>query len=112
MKPIPTLTPEQLERFWSYVDKSGECWEWTSYAHVRGYGHFSINGEIFRVNRISLALAKGDPGDLNVNHTCDNPACVNPAHLWAGTQQAGMIDKVTKGRQTKDETNVRQICIS
>lgn len=109
MRPIPTLSESDLARFWSKVDKSGECWLWTSYSHVRGYGHFYMDGVTLRANRISYAIANKDPGELNVNHTCDNPCCVNPDHLWVGTQQEGMDDKVAKDRQDKGESHGNHI---
>ena len=108
-RPIPTLTETDLARFWSKVNKSCGCWLWTSYSHVRGYGHFCIDGVTLRANRISYTLANSDPGELNVNHTCDNPCCVNPDHLWIGTQQEGMDDKVAKSRQDKGETHANHI---
>lgn len=103
--PIPTLSESDLTRFWSKVDKSGECWLWMAYLNWDGYGQSYIDRIPFKAHRISYAIANGDPGELNVNHTCDTPACVNPAHLWAGTQQEGMDDKVAKDRQDKGETH-------
>ncbi len=105
-KPIPKLTDADLARFWGKVDKSGDCWLWTMNTFKSGYGSFGIRDYSYRAHRISYTIANGDPGELNVNHTCDNPRCVNPLHLWLGTQREGMDDKVAKDRQTKGEANV------
>ncbi len=103
MKPIPTLTDNDLKRFWSKVDKTGECWEWTAYLDASGYGNFEINGSTYRTNRIAYAIVNEDPGELFVCHSCDNPGCVNPLHLWLGTDQDNSDDKVSKGRQSRGE---------
>lgn len=99
--PIPILTESDIKRFWSKVDKRGpdDCWEWTAFTNPGGYGMFGIDKSVYLAHRISLAISEGDPGKLNSNHTCDKPSCVNPAHLWAGTQQEGMTDMITKNRQ-------------
>jgi hypothetical protein len=101
--PIPVLSESDLARFWSKINMEGECWEWTDYLNKDGYGQLSLDGSMFKAHRISYAIANGDPGDLNVNHFCDNPPCVNPDHLWTGTQQEGIDDMVTKKRQAKGE---------
>ncbi len=104
--PIPTLTDVQLKRFWTGVNKKGKCWIWNKRCFVNGdYGVFLIGQTEYRAHRIAFAMKNGDPGDLNVCHACDNPKCVNPAHLWKGTQKDNMNDKVDKDRQTKGETN-------
>jgi len=107
MKPIPALTKEQLEHFWSQVDKSGECWLWTGRTHTNGdYGLMCLKGGgDYRANRLSYTIARGDPGRHFVCHTCDTPGCVNPSHLWVGTHQDNMDDKVDKGRQSKGESH-------
>ncbi len=99
--PIPALSESNLARFWSKVDTRGKCWAWTDYLNKDGYGQFSLDGSMLRAHRVSYAIANDDPGDLNVNHTCDNPFCVNPDHLWTGTQREGVDDMVTKDRQAK-----------
>lgn len=96
-------TPEKhLEIFWSNVDKSaGEngCWLWTAGKHKDGYGNFRWNDSAQLTHRISYQLAYGefDPS-LNVLHSCDNPPCVNPHHLFLGTHADNMRDMVRKGR--------------
>ena len=102
MNPIPTLTKEQLKCFWSKVGKRGpdDCWEWTA-SFNKGYGSVSLDGVTLRANRVSYAIANGDPGEIYVCHTCDNPACVNPSHLWTGTMPENNADRDQKDRQVK-----------
>lgn len=92
------------ERFWSYVDKSGgddACWIWTA-GSIQGYGSVKVNGKDERAHRISYWLEYGDfPDDLFVLHSCDNPSCVNPKHLWLGTKQDNTDDMFAKGRGRK-----------
>jgi len=97
-KPIPRLTDADVARFWNKVDKSSDCWLWVAHTNNRGYGQFGIGDSLYLAHRISYTIASGDPGGLNVNHTCDTPSCVNPTHLWTGTQQDGMNDMIAKSR--------------
>jgi len=101
MKLIPTLTESDLVRFWSKVNKSGEYWLWTDRLHTGGYGLVCFRDGDYRAHRVSYAVTYKDPKNLNVNHTCDNPRCVNPNHLLVVTQQEFMSDKVDKDRQDK-----------
>ena len=88
------------ERFWAKVDKTGECWLWTG-ANVGGYGHINIGGRMVRSHRLSYEWANGPiPKGLVVCHRCDTPACVNPAHLFAGSQRDNHKDCYVKGRRT------------
>lgn len=91
------------ERFWSKVNKNAPngCWEWTAYRSPKGYGRFqtgTLEGPRF-AHRLSYEDAKGRiPKGRFVCHSCDNPACVNPAHLWLGDNKANMADCRKKGR--------------
>lgn len=91
------------DRFWSKVDRSGgpdACWPWTGTRGVRGYGQITHgkNGR-YRAHRLAWELHNGSPpGELLVCHSCDNPPCCNPAHLFLGTPAANMEDKMAKGR--------------
>ena len=100
-KPIPQLTERQLEHFWSKVQKSN-CWEWTG-STKNGYGLLRVNGSDYYAHRISYAITNEDPGKFCVCHTCDNPKCVNPSHLWLGTHLDNMGDMVAKRRHSHGE---------
>ena len=104
-KPIPELTSEQIERFWAKMERHGpdDCWEWQAYCNKAGYGcvNLSPHGP-FLANRVAYYLHYGrQPGNLHVLHTCDNPACCNPKHLWLGTTQDNNADRVRKGRSAR-----------
>ncbi len=100
-------TPEQkIDRFWSHVDRKADldvCWEWTIARDRDGYGSVWWDGRQQSAHRISYLLAHGNLPDLQIRHTCDNPPCVNPAHLVAGTPQDNSRDMTTRGRQAKNE---------
>jgi hypothetical protein len=90
----------------SFFDKD-KCWEWTGLKNEHGYGLFYNNKKLMKAHRFSLIIAKGlkcekDLGGY-VLHKCDNPCCVNPDHLYVGTQKDNARDKVSRKRdhQTK-----------
>lgn len=92
-----------LERFLSKVDKTDKCWLWTGAKNKQGYGSLKISGRQCRANRISYQLFNGDiPNGHFVMHTCDNPACVNPAHLITGSPKENTQDMFKKGRNGLD----------
>lgn len=72
------------------------CLEWTGCLNRGGYGR--VGRGQHNASRVAYRLFKGDPGDLLVCHSCDNPICVNPEHLWLGTPSDNMRDCVSKGR--------------
>ena len=99
VKPIK-LNAADVARFWSKVDKHGpnDCWEWTEGRNQKGYGQFhDCNNRPYRAHRVAFAVSYGDT-ELLVLHDCDNPACCNPAHLYAGTHDDNRCDCVDRGR--------------
>lgn len=102
------MKKKDIDRFWSYIDKSGECWIWTGPKVGIGYGKICINYKHLRAHRVSWELTHGPiPADLCVLHKCDNPACVRPDHLWLGTYADNNKDMVRKGRSAKGKRNGR-----
>jgi hypothetical protein len=101
--PILPIPASEAERFWSRVDRRNEdeCWPWTSTLDSDGYGKLRLTGKQRAAHRVAWALANGRNPDLCVCHSCDNPTCVNPAHLWQGTQADNIRDMHAKGRHRR-----------
>lgn len=88
------------ERFWAKVDGRGpdDCWEWQG-ATAEGYGLFIVWGHPTRAHRVAWEFTHGPiPAGLLVLHSCDNPPCVNPAHLRIGTDADNTADMHARGR--------------
>lgn len=106
MRPIPKINKEDINRFWNKVKITANinlCWIWTA-AKTRGeYGVFHIKRYMYRVSRVSYYLTTGfDPSGYQICHTCDNPSCVNPNHLFLGTPLDNVLDMMKKGRHSID----------
>jgi hypothetical protein len=95
----PPIDDERRRRFWSKVDKSGDCWTWTAGRDGK-YGKFCMpKGQSCRAHRISYEMAHGPiPDGMFVCHRCDNPLCVRPDHLFIGSNRDNVHDAVRKGR--------------
>ena len=87
------------KRFWRSVDKSGDCWLWTAALWPNGYGRVCVNGRTVGSHRVAYELTYGPiPHGLFVCHKCDVPACVNPDHLFLGSNTDNVRDMWRKGR--------------
>jgi hypothetical protein len=88
-----------VARFWSKVRKTEGCWYWTASVDARGYGQFRVDGKCEGAHRVAYDLTHDTPlGSSFGCHTCDNPSCVRPDHIYPGTQFDNMKDRSERGR--------------
>lgn len=96
------LTENDIERFWSKVDKSGDCWLWkgSSRSAHKDYGCFWLDGRTESAHRIAWVIYNKVqiPEGMNVLHKCDNPPCVRDIHLFVGNDAENFYDMYNKGR--------------
>lgn len=101
-------------RLWSRVDMSAGhdgCWPWQASTNAGGYGQIrlepegnAIRGAKTTAHRVAWLLTRGTiPDGLHVCHSCDNPSCVNPLHLWLGTHAENLSDMKAKGRAARGD---------
>jgi len=90
------------DRFFSFVEKTEYCWNWIGDIGVGGYGRIWHNGKTVKAHRLSYIKFKGKiPKGILVCHKCDNPKCVNPDHLFLGTEKDNTDDRDNKDRQAR-----------
>lgn len=102
------MDTKMIERFWEKVDvppSDDVCWNWLAGKNKQGYGEFTSslrNGKHTRAHQVSWIIHFGDiPEGMHVLHTCDNPSCVNPKHLFLGSHTDNMRDMIKKGRANR-----------
>lgn len=99
-------------RIMSGIDKKDDCWIWRGYKGKQGYGVMGISRKSTLAHRASYSAFVGDiPQGMHVLHKCDMPSCVNPEHLFLGTNSDNVADKVSKGRthEKLSDAQVREI---
>lgn len=100
-----------LQRFWAQVNKygpihamKGQCWQWMG-KPACVYGQLTVNGKTVQAHRYSWEIHNGlIPANIQVLHKCDNPLCVNPSHLFLGSQSDNVQDCLRKGRHRKGDS--------
>jgi hypothetical protein len=101
------FSEDDQRRFWKKVNKQGpnDCWEWLAYKNKEGYGIFQFLNKNLKSHRVSFVLSVSEiPDGMIICHTCDNPRCVNPAHLFCGTFKDNIVDCYSKNRMTNRTT--------
>jgi hypothetical protein len=97
MRPAHTI-----ESLLAKTTKNGECMEFTGAKNHLGYGYVGYKGKVMKAHRLAFLLANGPlSDDILVLHRCDNPACINPQHLFLGTHHDNTVDMVKKGRHSR-----------
>lgn len=94
-------TKEQIKnKLLNNIILNKDCWEWKGTKNKKGYGQVKYNGGRFYVHRLSYLIFIGDFYENKcVCHSCDNPSCINPKHLWLGTPKENTQDMIKKGRR-------------
>ena len=100
-KQKPGSKPKDI---WDFIQKTEGCWLWSGPVNAWGYGRVSVDGRTQQAHRLSWEQANGRKiGPFIAMHTCDTPACCNPAHILIGTHSENQRDKFRKNRQAKGQ---------
>jgi len=113
--PLGKIPPIAQARFWKFVqthDSAHRCWDWLGVrGSEEGYGQFQFENRVFVATHVALALdGRGVPVGLFACHACDNPSCVNPSHLFVGSQTDNMQDRKRKGGYKSFREGTRTHC--
>ncbi len=109
MLPIPILDLDDIIRFWGFVNRGGNCWLWIGDMNCAesSQPRFYVQGILYTASRLSWRIHFNEnPEELLVCHTCDNPLCMKPNHLWLGTASDNQQDSHDKGQKL---SNARKI---
>jgi hypothetical protein len=103
------MEPKIINHFWGKVVKTDTCWNWQGYTTKSGYGLLtirSVSNHPLYAHRIAWELTNGVIAyNLHVLHSCDNPRCCNPGHLFLGTQRDNNMDRDSKKRAARGNKN-------
>lgn len=113
------ISARVVTNFSKHISRDGPngCWEWTSRISAMGYGRFSVRRkdggvQYYSAHRMSYSIHKGPiPDGLCVLHSCDNPKCVNPEHLRAGTQSDNIKDRMLRGRTNRHRSPPKKLTL-
>lgn len=104
---------EIIDKFYSRIEfrDNSDCWWWTGPKTPSGYGCFAPKHKVmYSTHRLAWEINKGPiPTGMHICHICDNPPCVNPDHLFIGTNQDNVNDRVAKGRQQRGQSHGQSI---
>lgn len=94
-----------------FIKESDGCWIWLKYRDKRGYGHLRRFGKNWLAHRYMYLCTNGDfDRSLNILHKCDNPSCINPDHLFIGTQRDNILDCIEKKRYNRPKGEYNPNC--
>lgn len=104
------ISDKLVHRFWSYVEKGPNCWEWKGSKFTNRYGQFRVYTKKVKAHRFSWIINGGFiPEGYCILHKCDNPPCVRPDHLFLGTNSDNTHDAIRKGRAALGK-NLKHYC--